>query len=351
MSSSNTKINLFDEYIFANKYEDCTVIPTILPPNYLHGDCCPIAVDKNGIINETIEDIAYWYPSPIWGVMKENRDKVLKDRLRVINDLSEFSLSIDRKEIVINKPCIWLPSNFGFYPFGHLHDYLQKMYFLQDVIKKTPDLTFLCSRHNNISNFYDHLSALSGINAETDNVVVLSRQVKYKVKELYCGRSPAGVANYTKESYEWVKKAYHDFFKNSICQDNETNGVKLYLSRNHIHPGKRSVLNEVEVLEYLQAEGFEILYGNEKLREIVNKFSQATVIIGPHGSLFANTIYCNKNCKILEFCPDNRIDKSFYSKLKHANDYTWIESKADGNFNISIDIERVKNFLQSVGNN
>jgi capsular polysaccharide biosynthesis protein len=119
----------------------------------------------------------------------------------------------------------------------------------------------------------------------------------------------------------------------------------LYLSRNHVRPGVRGVINEDEVIKYLTSRNFTILNGAESLEETYYLFSRATKIIGPHGSLFANTMFCKEDCHILEYCPSNRIDGTFLNKLKKAKKYKQIIVESDESFNIFIDIETMTSIL------
>ncbi len=76
----------------------------------------------------------------------------------------------------------------------------------------------------------------------------------------------------------------------------------LYLSRRDAE--ERRVLNEEEVIETILAMGFEIKNLSEiPFIEQVELFSQATVILGPHGAGFSNAVFCCPGTSLIEFMP------------------------------------------------
>ena len=158
----------------------------------------------------------------------------------------------------------------------------------------------------------------------------------YNFKNLYVPYSPAMLTNFTDSTYPWLIRNY---LKKFIDHNKPIPG--LYLTRNHVIPGARGVLNESEVVEKLTNKGFVVVTGNESLKEIINLFYYAECIVGAHGSLFANTIFSKPTCKVFEFCPHNRIDYSFKSKYKAVKEYMHLIVNGDVNFNIDIQLDQL----------
>jgi capsular polysaccharide biosynthesis protein len=230
---------------------------------------------------------------------------------------------------------------FGWYAFGHFQDSLQRLFPVRDkLIKGTFKL--VVSNHGRIVGFNEHISTLLDFNVDNDDFIELKKDNIYFFKKLIVPYSPALLTNYTHETYLWMTKKY---FSKYIDSSDSSEIAGIYLSRNHVTPGRRSVKNESEVIDFLKLKGFKILYGTENLTEIINSFFRAKVIIGPHGSLFANTILCKDSCQIYEFCPDNRQDFSFRDKYKAASQYNHILTPADSKFNISIDLQFLTKIL------
>ena len=110
------------------------------------------------------------------------------------------------------------------------------------------------------------------------------------------------------------------------------------MSRNHIKAGSRGVINEKEVIETLTKKEFIVLNGQEPLDLVVEYFANAKTIVGAHGSMFANSIFCNQETKIIEFCPNNRACYNFRNTFKKAENYNHILTEADEFNNINIDL-------------
>lgn len=78
---------------------------------------------------------------------------------------------------------------------------------------------------------------------------------------------------------------------------------RLYISRRDA--SFRRVVNEDELMPLLHAEGFEeIAMSKMSVAEQARIFSQAAVLIGPNGSAFANLVFANRACRVVElFAP------------------------------------------------
>lgn len=86
---------------------------------------------------------------------------------------------------------------------------------------------------------------------------------------------------------------------------------KLYVSRQDA--SCRRVLNEAELLPLLQANGFEVLsLENMTFVEQIQCFSDAAVIMGPHGAGLTNLLFAAKQTRIIELLPDDSINHCFW---------------------------------------
>lgn len=76
----------------------------------------------------------------------------------------------------------------------------------------------------------------------------------------------------------------------------------LYVTRSDAH--NRRVVNEREIEEELLDFGFEVvsLTGVPFLRQ-VELFSQARIVVGPHGAGFTNAVFCQPGSTLIEFWP------------------------------------------------
>lgn len=243
--------------------------------------------------------------------------------------------------ITIKKKSIFLGHAFGWHAYGHLHDTLQRLFFPQ-VEEGSEDWTLVVSKHDRIISFTEHLSALVGRPVSEPEIITLDNNICYHFDQLVYSHSPATLTTYTPESLAWINKAYRTYFR----AENVNSIPGIYLSRNHVRPGTRGVINEAEVVNYLQDNNFIIVNGSESLAEIVNLFSNANKVIGAHGSLFANTFLCSREADILELCPHNRIDVTFRNKLKLTSSYRQVVVDADEDHNLTIDMNILRQFIE-----
>lgn len=92
-----------------------------------------------------------------------------------------------------------------------------------------------------------------------------------------------------------------NFIRDSFLKDISTHtpNRKIYISRKNA--SARRILNESEIIEYLSGLGFEIIEAeNLSFDDQVKLFSQAEVVVSPHGSGLSNIVFCNKKTKVID---------------------------------------------------
>jgi capsular polysaccharide biosynthesis protein len=126
---------------------------------------------------------------------------------------------------------------------------------------------------------------------------------------------------------EWLKSFLsHCFLKaNHLIQTPE----KIYISR--AHASTRRIINEAELIQFLEKEKFVICHlENLSIHEQAHLFHNAKIIIGPHGSGFANLIFCKPETQIIEIDHGLKEDqRSFYKKLAHTLSCNYFPFYAD----------------------
>lgn len=79
----------------------------------------------------------------------------------------------------------------------------------------------------------------------------------------------------------------------------------LYITRNDAK--ERRVVNEAEVRRVILPLGFDLItLTGMPFAEQIELFSQARVILGPHGAGFANAVFCQPGTALIEFMPQGR---------------------------------------------
>lgn len=304
-----------------------------------------IVCDKNKkTINQTLDEHIFWNPDCICEYYKD--ENVLKKQI-----FSRYESLIDfckRKDIFgkidlnsnfenIECECFDLTHSFGFYAYGHLFDTLQRLHVFKNILKNK-QIKFIVSDYQKVRNFDKHLSALCQREINENDLILAKRNVNFKIKKLYYGLSPAIPTQLTKETYYWILNRYFKYFNIK----NPEPKFNLYLSRNHIVPKKRGVKNESQIYDFLFTKDFIFLTGEESLSDIIYYFANAKLIFGSHGSLFANCMFCNKHAKIIEICPNNRVDYSFKNKYKVCQNYNHVLVDGDKDHNIKIDLNLIR---------
>lgn len=188
-----------------------------------------------------------------------------------------------------------------------------------------------------------------------DNVIVLKENEHIQANELIVPSLPGSSGNMPK----WVC----DFLRRSFLPvSGSVDGKKkrLYVSRVNANNG-RSVLNESDVMDLLAPLGFEVIYSeNLSFQEQVRYFSQAEVIIAPHGAGLSNLVFCDEKTKVLEFFSPNYVNACYYALTNMVNlEYHYLigEGKRPPEYcnpeivgeNIIVDIASLQKILRTMG--
>lgn len=109
--------------------------------------------------------------------------------------------------------------------------------------------------------------------------------------------------------------AYVQRLKNKLQDKISVNKTHRRIYINRLSATSRSIKNEQEIINYLNHKGFESIDLNEfKPMEQIYLFSEASIIIAPHGAALTNLIACKEGTKVIEFFVGNRKVKT-YEKL------------------------------------
>lgn len=294
-----------------------------------------IILDKNKrVIESTLHEQIFWQPECICKYYKDDIlfNQELAKRTEVILKRCDQKSS-NTKFIDIPDTCIDLTHPFGYYAFGHLFDTLQRLYPTKELLYQK-NIKFIVSEYHNIIDFIKHLSILTD-RSITEKDLILSNNLH--ISKLIYSISPTIPTSIDKEAYGWILNKYFTYFDIEKTEPK----YNLYLSRNHVNVWARGVINEEETREALEKKDFIVLTGKEPLKDIVTYFANAKTIIGAHGSLFVNTMFCNPETKIIELCPHNRICYNFRNFFKMAQNYNHVTIEADERHNITIDLNKL----------
>lgn len=123
--------------------------------------------------------------------------------------------------------------------------------------------------------------------------------------------SPIGWA--TAESIEFLRSQFL-----SPQSTPSTTPKRLYLSRQTAR--YRKVINEPELIQYLQKQGFSVITLDEyTVREQAQLFANAEVIVAPHGAALTNLVFCQPKTTVLELFSPNYIRYYYWSICQYLN--------------------------------
>lgn len=183
----------------------------------------------------------------------------------------------------------------GWYCFGEYLDSIQKLYIIDKLKLKNNNIKLVLHDHNCVVGFYD---ILKNLGYTDENFYIINNKTTYHFKNCLYINQLCYPARMTKITKFWFIN------KQITIPLTLTKKTRLYLNRNNY--SQRNVINNEEILELLKQYNFIVLNGDEKIEYIINVFMNAEIIIGPHGSMFRNNIYCLNNPFIIEFCSKNR---------------------------------------------
>ncbi len=100
--------------------------------------------------------------------------------------------------------------------------------------------------------------------------------------------------------------------------DKDGTAGRIYISRKNA--GNRTVVNEEELINVLLDHGFRVVEMERlSVAAQIGIFANASVITGPHGSAFANIVFCRPGTKLIEIMPETNIVTCFYGIASQLN--------------------------------
>ena len=146
---------------------------------------------------------------------------------------------------------------------------------------------------------------------------------------------------------KWIVKYLRKKFLKENSAKNYFN--KIYIDRSDSINRHCKLINNNKVKEFLRLQGFRILKLTKlSFKQQIEIFSNAKIIVAPHGAGLANIVFCKKNTKIIEIKPRNHPNKVYetISKINKLN-YFLIKLKYVKN-NIKGDMFLKKEILKKI---
>ena len=228
------------------------------------------------------------------------------------------------------------------------------------LLEETNCKTILIS--DDISNYPTMKQALEAlINEKHYTIKLLNRKQNFKVKKLFFineinkiefNKLDSNIKNldtgYHRENYLYNLR---NKLINKYIEDNKSQEKKIFLWRENTH---RIAQNQNDVLQYLEKKGFKkIDPAKLNLKQQIEIFNSADIIIGTTGAAWTNLIFCKKNAKAIIFSPYYFNDFNAFSNLAQIFNIDLTYSYYSGNkldhseSNFRINLEEIKSILKS----
>jgi hypothetical protein len=156
----------------------------------------------------------------------------------------------------------------------------------QGLLHKVPALLHAASKPLSDESF--HLLGLDTANSRRWD------DTCWKLDGLYFASDFKKFCSWTPESATWVREKFNPGL------DGKAPGHKLfYISRRH---AVRPALNEDKILDSVKAWGITVVEPEQlSLKEQIDLFSEAGLIMGPQGAGIQNSLWAPRGCRVLEF--------------------------------------------------
>ena len=223
---------------------------------------------------------------------------------------------------------------YNIYVYGHLWDTFQDVHKINSL-KLSPNTLITPKLTGHVTDLPLHFELL-GYNSSSILPLDLPPESRraYKVPHLYYPSCSAYPSLVSASGAARLRSSYFTLQKPACRQH------KLYLRRPN---DNRGVINDKEVSEYLAEKGFTILDGTEGINSHVSLFRNASLLVGAHGALFKNLIFCNQSTSVLEFFPHNRVNTCYEGSAKLLGlNYKSLEVRGTDSHEITIPLSTLK---------
>lgn len=264
-------------------------------------------------------------------------------------DLSSDTLSLSYKYTVESKDSVLSLCLYGIHNYYHfIFDFLQRAIIFNTLLSNGLLYNKIYIAHELELDFQKKMFK-EVLNIECR---FLNSDTLYKFDEIYLIHPVRQNHFYNREaldSLSYALKRSYLYLDDSNCEMMAKNYI--YISRkNQLN---RKLVNEDEIINYLDKKGFSIIYPEElSLEQQAKTFSQADFILGCSGAAFTNLIYCKEGCQVVEILPESFIGTAdtFWGSLCQSLDrgihHTQLFSKSiDGLENLHKDSFKV-DFLE-----
>lgn len=149
---------------------------------------------------------------------------------------------------------------------------------------------------------------LAHFNIFEDRIVESKKSPHVKLKKLIL----PSLAGRTGNMPNWVCQFLRQEFLSAQNTSDFSDYDRIYVSRNASN--RRKILNEAALLPILSKFGFRrVQLENFSIYQQANLFSNAQIVISPHGAGLSNLVFCQPKTKVIEIFSPNYVNVCFWS--------------------------------------
>ncbi len=157
--------------------------------------------------------------------------------------------------------------------------------------------------------------SLNQLGIKDEQIIPAKEDVHYIAKNLVVASHPRGNRSFLLP--KWISDFTKDTFLSSKSMKDINSPKKIYVSRKDSK--LRQVINEKEVEEFLEKEGFtSVQMSHYSLLEKVKLFHNADIIISPSGAGLTSLFFCRENSNVVELFPEGFVHTHYYNMALHA---------------------------------
>ncbi len=121
---------------------------------------------------------------------------------------------------------------------------------------------------------------------------------------------------------------------------------KIFIDRSDSTSPYNQIENNYEVINFLKSKGFEILqFTSLTFNEQIKAFKNADLIVGGHGSAFANLAFCKPNTKLVELRQkDHPVSLDKISRINSFSHNIWL-IEVNKNGKMFVNIKKLENYI------
>ncbi len=170
--------------------------------------------------------------------------------------------------------------------------------------------------------------------------LVLTNAEQVQVEQLQFIPTFGQLYNPPKWALDWLRSRFSSYVDSTPHQKK-----RIFVSRRNAKA--RNVSNEDQVLQMLSKYGFEAyILEDISIAEQIHLFSQAEVVVGPHGAGFTNMVFAT-NATLIEIFDSHHINSSLYIFSHDCGHSCWyVMAETVDEVNMHVDVDKLERTLE-----